>query len=130
METIKSPNAPERCTVTEETLASAMRMAREGQTWMEKNRDAFESIVGYLKSLQAENIKGRVRDRVATWCMENGIRIDDNPYRFANAKWAVISRYAALVDPTLIGRPLQFSFSMVDLSGLLPVSYLEIGDAE
>ena len=130
METIKSPNAPDRCIVTDETLAAAMKMAREGRSWMEKNQEAFESILVFLKSLQTQNIRGRVRDRVATWCMENGIKIDDNPYRFANAKWAVISRYAALVDPTLIGRPLQFSFSMVDISGLLPVSYLDLGDAE
>ena len=123
---IKSPNFKEETIATEATLKEGMRMAREGQRWMEANEDAFRRIYGFLKTLQAEGIKGRVRDRVASWCMEVGLRIDDHPYRFANAKWAVISRYAALADPSLIGNPLQFGFSCVDISGLLPVSYLEL----
>ena len=124
METIQSPNFQEGTVATESTIEEGLRMARDGRNWMERNQDAFSSIRGFLKKLQREGVKGRVRDRVAIWIMQNGIEVNDAPFRFANAKWAVISRYAALADPTLIGRPLQFNFSLVDVSGLLPVSYL------
>ena len=67
---------------------------------------------------------GRVRDRVAAFCVDRGIDVGGD-YAFDNTLWAGISRYAALLDPSLAGDPLRFRDSDIDCYGLLPVSYLE-----
>ena len=131
MRIIKSPHEPTSLQRTEATIEAGMKMALEVRSWMERNKEAFFAILGYLESLHAREVSGRVRDRVAVFCMQHGIMVDDDPYRFANAKFAGISRYMALMDPTLIGAPLRFNDSVIDCYGLLPVSYLDLeGDME
>lgn len=120
--TIRSPH--ERAyTVTGERLASGRRMAERTRAWMESNETAFFEIAGYVKAMQGRGC-GRVRDRVAAFCVDRGIDVGGD-YAFDNTLWAGISRYAALFDPSLAGDPLRFRDSDIDCYGLLPVSYLE-----
>ena len=119
--TIESPHT-RRYTVSGERLASGRSMAIRTRGWMESNPSAFFEIVGYVKAMQGRRC-GRVRDRVAAFCVDRGIDVGGE-YAFDNTLWAGISRYAALFDPSLVGDPLRFRDSDTDCYGLLPVSYL------
>jgi hypothetical protein len=121
---IKSPHARLSLVKTGDSIAAGRKMALEAKSWMERNKDAFFEIYGFVKSLQSQEKVGRVRDRVAVFCMERGINVLDEPYKFANAKWAGIARYLALYDPSLMDAPLKFADSDIDCYGLMPVSYL------
>ena len=123
--TLDSPHQPTSIARTEATVKAGMRMAADAQAWMEGNEDAFWAILVFVKGLQGRHVAGRVRDRVAVMLMANSVHVDDDPYKFANAKFAGIARYMALVDPSLVGAPLKFNDSVIDCYGLLPVSYLE-----
>lgn len=122
---IASPHAYSK-PYTGAEISAGSRMALEGRAWMEGNEQAFRSIMAFLSALQRRGEKGRVRDRVVSFCIAKGIEINDSPYRFANGKWAAISRYAALVDPSLVGNPLQFNDSLIDVVGLHEISYLDL----
>lgn len=124
MTPIKSPHERIALVKTGESIMAGRKMALDAKTWMERNKDAFFAIYGFVKSLQSQEKVGRVRDRVAVFCMERGIKVVDEPYKFANAKWAGIARYMALYDPSLIDAPLKFNDSDIDCYGLMPVSYL------
>lgn len=124
MRPIPSPHKRARLVKTGESIEAGRKAALEARAWMERNRDAFFDIYGFVKKLQSQEKVGRVRDRVAVFCMERGIEVDDGPYRFANARWAAIARYMALYDPSLVDAPLAFNDSDIDCYGLLPVSYL------
>lgn len=121
--TVESPHA-RAYTVSGERLDSGRRIAERTAAWMEGNEDAFFAIAGYVKSMQGRGC-GRVRDRVAAFCVDRGIDVGGG-YAFDNTLWAGISRYAALFDPSLVGDPLRFRDSDVDCYGLMPVSYLEL----
>ncbi|MBQ1450553.1 MAG: hypothetical protein IIZ12_06460 [Eggerthellaceae bacterium] len=124
---IESPHQPTSIVRTDATVKAGMRMAAEVKAWMEDNEDAFWTILGFVRGLQGKHVGGRVRDRVAVMLMANNVHMDDDPYKFANAKFAGIARYMALIDPSLVGAPLKFSDSVIDCYGLLPVSYLRLG---
>ena len=90
-----------------------------------------ESDMGYtynmvqgVKEMQRTGGRGRVRDRVAAFCVDQSIEVGDEPYTFNNTWWAGISRYLVLHDPTLLEDPIRFRDSDIDCYGLLPVSYL------
>jgi len=123
---IKTPHKLTTMTVTDQTIKAGARMANDVWAWMECNKGAFFEIYDFVKSLQARHTTGRVRDRVAVHCMTHGIEVDDDPYKFANAKFAGIARYMALMDPSLMDAPLRFNDSLIDCFGLLPVSYLDL----
>lgn len=108
----------------DEELAAGHRMARMCQRWMEANEDAFREIHRFVGFLQQSGCKGRVRDRVAAFCVDRGVEVGDSPYAFNNSWWAGISRYLVLHDPSLLGDPIRFRNSEIDAYGLLPVSYL------
>ena len=122
---IESPHKPTSIARTEATVKAGMRMAADVRAWMEGNEDAFWTILRFVKGLQGSHVGGRVRDRVAVMLMASNVHVDDDPYKFANAKFAGIARYMALVDPSLVGAPLKLNDSVIDCYGLLPVSWLE-----
>ena len=124
MRAIDTPHVRTTLVKTAATIESGKKMARDVRDWMERNEDAFWAILGYVKDMQRKGVTGRVRDRVAVYCITNAIEVDDDPYKFANAKFAGIARYMALIDPTLVNDPLRFNDSVIDCYGLLPVSYL------
>ncbi len=105
-------------------------LASKSRVWMELNEDAFFAIYGYVKGLQAEERRGRLRDRVAVWCVEHQIELGCDGYTFSNTYWAAIARYLVLYDESLRGNPIEFHKSDIDFHGLWPVSYLpELGDS-
>ena len=124
---IQSPHERTRKVITGERIANGRELALKTHTWMENHEDAFFDIYRYVKGLQGIGKAGRLRDRVAVFCMAHGIRVGNDPYSFGNAYWAGISRYMALYDRTLIGAPIQFADSDIDCYGLIPVSYLKLG---
>lgn len=111
-------------TITGERLHNGRKIAYQTWCWVEKNKDAFFAIHDYLEELAAQGCKGRVRDRVAVWCVEHGIKVGDEEFTFSNSFWAGISRYMVLYDDSLLGHPIEFRDSDIDCYGLLPVSYL------
>ena len=121
---IKSPHVRTVRVKTGERINNGRALAIKAQGWMERNGHAFFELYRFVKRLQAEERIGRVRDRVAVWCMAHGIEVGDDPYKFGNAYWAGIARYIALYDPSLVGAPLKFHDSDIDCYRLLPVSYL------
>lgn len=100
------------------------KMAELTHRWMEANEPAFREIYGFVKRMQAEGGKGRVRDRVAAFCVDRNIEVGDSPYAFNNTWWSGISRYLVLHDPSLLENPIRFRESDIDRYGLLTVSYL------
>lgn len=123
-ERIKSPRDLSRY-ATEETLAKGFRLACKAQRWMESNRLSFDLIYHYVKHMQSSSNSGRVRDRVAVFCVEQGIRIGDtDEYTFDNSVWAGIARYLVLKDKTLLDAPIRLKESFIDHYGLLPVSWM------
>lgn len=120
---IKSPHR-RSFTITGERLVNGRRIAYQTWCWVEKNKDAFFTIYDYLKSLGESGCKGRVRDRVAVYCVEHGIQVGDSEFTFSNSYWAGISRYMVLYDKSLLNHPIEFNDSDIDCYGLLPVSYL------
>lgn len=112
-------------------LEGGRKMAERTRRWMEGNREAFWKIYRFVKDMQRDGGKGRVRDRVAAFCVDQSIEVGESPYTFNNTWWAGISRYLVLYDPTLLHDPIRFRDSDIDCYGLLPVSYLAgIGGAE
>lgn len=127
---IRSPHQRKNLVITGERLIKGRNLARRSLAWMECNQASFISIYYFLKRLQKDEIRGRVRDRVAAHCLDKGIQVGDS-YAFNNDYWAAISRYAVLFDPSLLGNPIRFRDSDIDCYGLLPVSYLpDIGKEE
>lgn len=127
---IKSPHTRKNLAITGERLIKGRNLARRSLMWMESNQQAFFAIYSFLKKLQKEKTKGRVRDRVAAYCIDKGINVGDS-YAFNNDFWAAISRYAVLFDPSLLSDPVKFRDSDIDCYGLLPVSYLpDLGKEE
>lgn len=117
--------------MTADRLDSGRKMAEQTRRWMEGNERAFLEIYRFVKDMQVSGGRGRVRDRVAAFCVDHEIEVGDSPYTFNNTWWAGISRYLVLHDPKLMGDPITFRDSDIDCYGLLPVSYLpEIGGAE
>ena len=124
MKVIESPHGLHTLERNEATIEAGRKMSRDAKSWMERNRDAFFEILGYVRELQGRGVKGRIRDRVCVFCMVNAIDVDDAPQKFKNGMFAPLSRYMGLVDPSLIDNPLKFNDSVIDCYGLLPVSYL------
>lgn len=120
---IKSPHR-RSFTITGEKLVNGRRIAYQSWCWVERNKDAFFTIYDYLKQLGETGCRGRVRDRVAVYCVEHGIQVGDSEYTFSNSYWAGISRYMVLYDKSLLNNPIEFRDSDIDCYGLLPISYL------
>lgn len=107
-----------------EKLLNGQRLAKEAHSWMEKNEESFREIYGYVKRMQGRGTVGRVRDRVAAFCADRGIKVGNDEYAFGNAYWAGISRYLVLYDASLLTAPIKFNDSDIDCHGLFPVSWL------
>lgn len=122
---LASPNH-DRNPITGENLIKGRNIARKVKVWMEGNPRAFKAIYQYVKTLQAQNAKGRVRDRVSVFCTEHKIKVGDDDYTFSNTYWAGISRYLVLYDPSLKDAPIRFRRSDIDCFGLYPISYLDL----
>lgn len=127
VKTISSPNQ-DRYPITGERLANGRAMAVRVRNWMERNKTAFKAIYTFCKTLQLKNTGGRIRDRVAVFCVEQQIKVGDDSYTFSNTFWAGISRYLVLCDPSLQDAPIKFNRSDIDCFGLYPISYLKIGE--
>lgn len=121
---IPSPHKRSAVTISGERLLNGRKLAETAHSWMEANRDSFFLIYGFVRAMQSDGRGGRVRDRVAAHCVDNGIEIGADPYAFNNNYWAGISRYLVLHDGTLADAPIKFRDSDIDCYGLLPVSYL------
>lgn len=124
MRPIASPHKRNSLIKTGENINNGRKLATEVHRWMEKNRDGFFAVLKYVQSLKKQKKIGRVRDRVAVWCLNNGVQIGTSNYRFANPLWAGIARYMLLVDDSLNGHPIVCNDSDIDCFGLFPVSYL------
>lgn len=125
MKPIPSPHVRTKLVKTNLTINNGRKLAEDTADWMERSKKGFETIYKYVKSLQSKNFKGRVRDRVATFCVDHRITVGSgHDYRFANPLWAGISRYLVLHDPSLDGAPILMHDSDIDCYGLLPISYL------
>lgn len=120
---VTSPNATKR-PASAADIESGRKMAESTRRWMEGNEAAFRKIYRFVKGMQIQGGKGRVRDRVAAFCVDQSIDVGDAPYTFNNSWWAGISRYLVLHDPSLQDDPIRFRESDIDCYGLLPVSYL------
>lgn len=107
-------------------FANGRVLANDARDWMERNEAAFMAIYGYVKSLQANHVNGRLRDRVSIFCMQNNIQVGDDVYTFANGIWAGIARYLVLYDPSLLYAPVKLASSDLDLFGLWRVSWMEL----
>lgn len=108
------------------SLANGRKLSAQAKQWMDAHHDEFMLIYTYVKSLQERGQRGRIRDRVALFCCENGITVGSGKsHMFANAVWAGVARYMAHMDPSLVGNPLEFSYSDIDCSGLYPVEWME-----
>lgn len=123
MNTIPSP-FERTFPINGEKLDQGRRLALDTHKWMEHHKDAFLVIYTYVKVLQINGVKGRIRDRVARFCIDHGIKVGDDSYRFANAYWAGISRYLVLYDKSLKYDPIEAGNSAIDCWGLYPVSWL------
>ena len=110
MRPIPSPHKRTRLIKNGATIAKGRQMALEAQAWMEDARDEFMAVHGFLAGLRDAGRKGRVRDRAAIFCLDNGIS-------FAGGK-------RALYDPSLVGTVIEMGDSYIDCYGLLPVSWL------
>lgn len=129
MRPVPSPHRRTGLVKTGSTIDKGRRMALEAQAWMEGSEDAFRAVHGFLKRLQADGRRGRIRDRVATFCADNGIKVGEHGFR--NGFWAALVRYLALYDPTLMDGVLEMNDSYIDCYGLLPVSWMpEIGESD
>ena len=96
-------------------------LASQAARWMESHEESFWKICGFCKTVKG----GRLRDRVALYCLDNGISVGPKPRAFGNDYWAGIARYIVLVDPTLEDNPIKMEDSDIDCYGLVPVSYLK-----
>ena len=125
--TLRSPIPREKKTISGETLRSGRQMAVKTHLWMERNENAFFAIYNYVKEKQRKGCKGRLRDRVASYCVDNQIVVGGD-YAFDNTLWAGISRYLVLHDRSLLNDPVKARESNIDCFGLYPVSYLDLED--
>lgn len=123
MRPVKSPHVRTWKNMSVDRFESGRKMAEAAQTWMESNEATFRAVVGFLKGLQRDGRRGRVRDRVAIFCIDNGLRIGGGSQAFTNATWAGIERYIALAEPGL-QEMLSMTDSDIDCYGLLPVSWM------
>ncbi len=130
MKPIPSPHKRSHLIRNGATLDKGRMMAMEAQEWMEESEEAFYSILTYLRALKERGVRGRVRDRVALFCIDNGIKLGSGSRSFANSKWAAMERYIALADPSLVGTVIEMNDSYIDCYGLLPVSWMENVRAE
>lgn len=121
---IPSPHTRTSLTKTGKRINNGRRLIERTARWMEGNKSAFFAIYRYVKTMQSEENSGRVRDRVAAWCVDNLIKVGDDDFRFSNDFWAGISRYLVIYDDSLLDAPIIFRDSDIDCYGLLPVSYL------
>lgn len=130
MTPVASPHTRTRLIKNGATIAKGRQMALEAQAWMEDGEDAFRAVHGFLVGLRDSEKRGRVRDRVALFCIDHGLNVGGGSRAFANAKWAAMERYLALYDPSLVGTVIEMQDSYIDCYGLLPVSWLpEIGES-
>ena len=111
-------------TKTGERINNGRRLIERTARWMEGNKAAFFAIYRYVKTMQSEENSGRVRDRVAAWCVDNLFKVGDDDFRFSNDFWAGISRYLVMYDESLLDAPITFRDSDIDCYGMHPVSYL------
>lgn len=129
MRAIPSPHGRTSLVKTSVTIGKGRAMARETWRWMEANEGSFMAVLRYVQGLKARGVKGRLRDRVAIFCADNGIEVGENGRLFTNGTFAGIVRYMVLLDPSLDGGPVVMNDSYIDCYGLLPVSWLpEIGE--
>lgn len=127
MKPIQSPFYFQCPLITDGTkLTLGRKLAYNTHKWMESHEGAFKSILRYVKGLQRSGFKGRLHDRVAIYCIDNGIQTDSGEFKFSNDIWTGIERYLVLVDPSLRDNPVKAKQSAIDLHGLFPVSYLSL----
>ena len=126
MRPLKSPHSRTHLTVSGERLRNGRKIAERTRAWMEGHESEVMTIYKYVKGLQFNNEKGRTRDKVAAYCVDNKIAVGGDPYAFDNTLWAGISRYLVMYDKSLDGAPLTFRDSDIDCYGILPVSYLDL----
>ena len=78
MKAIRSPYTTER-TMSAAHIESGREMATKVHRWMEANEAAFRKIYGFVKEMQRTGGRGRVRDRVAAFCVDQSIEVGDEP---------------------------------------------------
>lgn len=110
-----------------ERINKGRKLADMGKKWMEANQEGFLEIYGFVKSLQARHVCGRLHDRVALHCIKRHIQMSDKPeIKFSNDLWTSIARYLVIYDRSLMNAPVKLRRSDLDFHGLWPVSWMEV----
>lgn len=121
----KSPNRRNLEATISSEVEDGTVMAAHGWELVEKNRELFMDVYRFVKSIQRKELKGHLRARVVEHMMGTRWAMDEQ-FKFNNTRWAVLSRYLVLYDPSLEHPtgPISFRHSKVDSSGLFPVSWM------
>lgn len=125
MRRLESPHQRTTLVKTGENITNGREMAKKAAYWMEVNQDAFNSIYQCVKHMQDNGYKGRVRDRVAMWCLDHNVKIGYGSFKLTNGYWAAIARYLVIYDPSLENAPIVMHDSDIDCWGLYPISWME-----
>jgi len=124
-----SPNEKCKNPFTSESYLNGRKLIERTAEWIGKNTSDFIAIYNYVKDLQASGFRGRVRDRVIAEGMVHGLKFAEDGYTFANDLWAGIARYLVVLDPSLMGSPIEFRQSDIDGYGLVPIDFPEVKGA-
>ncbi len=126
MTRIPSPYRDSMAVRTGERVANGVRIANEAAAWMDGHQREFRDILQRVRYLRARGQGGRLRDRVAAWCCDNGVRVSAKEGVFVdNSLWAAICRYLVLFDPDLVDDPVRMRHSDVDFVGLGEVAWYD-----
>lgn len=128
MTRIPSPHRDSMAVRTGERVSNGVRIANEAAEWMEGHEREFRAILWKVREIRRGGPTGRLRDRVAAWCCDNGVRVSAKEGVFVdNSLWAAICRYLVLLDPSLDGDPVLMRHSDVDFVGLGEVPWYDFG---
>lgn len=123
---LESPHEidPEKKTVSR--IANGEKLAYKVKSWMDSNKDEFFYMYNFVCQLHNKHIKGRLRDRIISYCLERRKRKDVDDFKLTHATFAGITRYMVLYNPELLDDPIKFADSDIDAFGLFDVEYLHL----
>lgn len=123
---LKSPHKldPKKITITR--ITNGEKLALSVKSWMDSNKDEFFYMYDFACQLHRKHVKGRLRGRIISHCLERRKRKDVDDFELAHATFAGITRYMVLYNPDLLDDPIKFADSDIDAFGLFDVKYLHL----